>query len=364
MQLLDLFSGIGGFHLAAEWVWGDELECVGHVEIDPFCQKVLNKHWPGVPIYDDIRKIKGEQFGAVDIITGGFPCQPFSQAGKRKGKADDRFLWPEMLRVIEEVQPRWVLGENVAGIVNMELDNVLSDLESKGYETQAFIIPACAVDAKHRRDRVWIVGYSKSSNARQLKKQNSGHKGEVLSKNRIGLWHELSRPSQILANSTNSTNRTERGQAEKTNGIPCECGQTGCAGVSGGTNSRTEVLADTRSNATGATGRGGGTEERNIPQDITNNRDGVWGESAKCSSDASNTTNQRLEREKSKSEFSRGQSGLLAECSQWQPESDVGRVAHGVPDRVDRLKSLGNAVVPQVAEFIGKIILKEIEKWK
>src|SRR5262249_32088923 len=112
------------------------------------------------PITSDIRDLDGRDFYGVTIITGGFPCQPFSCAGKRRGKEDDRHLWPEMLRVIKEVRPAWMLGENVAGIINMELDSVLSDLENAGYATRTLAIPACAVDAKHRRMRVWIVAHS------------------------------------------------------------------------------------------------------------------------------------------------------------------------------------------------------------
>lgn len=151
---VDLFSGIGGFALAARWTG---LETVVFCEMDKFCQKVLNKHWPEVPIIEDIKTFNGSRFSNVFLLTGGFPCQPFSCAGKRRGKEDDRYLWPEMLRVISEVKPRWVIGENVAGFINMGLDDCISDLEGEGYEVQAFIIPACAVNAPHRRDRVWIV---------------------------------------------------------------------------------------------------------------------------------------------------------------------------------------------------------------
>lgn len=169
MKLLDLFSGIGGFSLAAHWMgW----ETVGFVEIDPFCQKVLKKNFPNVPIYGDIKQFDGKKYnGSIDLICGGFPCQPFSTAGKRKGKNDDRFLWHEMLRVIKEVKPTWIVGENVAGLLSMGngsiLDDILTDLENEGYQTETFIIPACAVQAPHRRDRIWIVAHAEGINNRR-----------------------------------------------------------------------------------------------------------------------------------------------------------------------------------------------------
>lgn len=168
MFMLDLFSGIGGITLAAEWAG---IETVAFCEIDPYCQKVLRKHWPDVPIFDDVRKLtKQTLIGAgvidddrtIDLISAGYPCQPFSVAGKRGGAEDDRHLWPEVFRLIKELRPTWVLGENVAGHVTLGLDDVLADLESIGYTAQAFVVPACAVGAPHRRDRVFIVAYSNS----------------------------------------------------------------------------------------------------------------------------------------------------------------------------------------------------------
>lgn len=155
MTHLDLFSGIGGFALAANRCG---YETVAFVERDEFCKRVLRKHWPTVPIFDDIRDFDGTQFKGVRLLTGGFPCQPYSNAGLKLGSGDDRATWAEMLRVIEESRPSFVLGENVAGIVNMELDDVLASLEGAKYATQSFVIPALAVDARHRRDRVWILG--------------------------------------------------------------------------------------------------------------------------------------------------------------------------------------------------------------
>lgn len=178
MKHLDLFSGIGGFALAAERVWPD----IEHTFCDnePFAQAVLSKHWPKAKIYGDIRSLTADAENQraqglpmerqqrqkntdpiqYDLLTGGFPCQPFSNAGRKGGKEDDRYLWPEMLRVIREFKPRWIIGENVAGIVNMVLDEVCADLEAEGYEVQPFVIPAVAVNAPHRRDRVWIVANS------------------------------------------------------------------------------------------------------------------------------------------------------------------------------------------------------------
>ena len=154
-----LFNGIGGFQLAAQWAgWRNILS----VEIDDWCNQVTAHHFPECKQYQNIYDFDGTEWaGKVDVLTGGFPCQPFSAAGKRKGTADDRHLWPEMLRVIGEIKPRWIIGENVLGFVNwsdgMVFDQVHTDLENQGYEVQSFVLPACSVGAPHRRDRVWIV---------------------------------------------------------------------------------------------------------------------------------------------------------------------------------------------------------------
>jgi len=154
-----LFSGIGGFDLAASWMrW----ENVFHCEKDPFCRKVLHYYWPKADSYADIHEFNAVKYrGRVDILSGGFPCQPFSQVGKRKGTADPRHLWPEMCRIIGEVQPRWVVGENVYGLINwnrgLVFEQVHLDLESAGYQVQTYILPAAAVNAPHRRARIWFV---------------------------------------------------------------------------------------------------------------------------------------------------------------------------------------------------------------
>ena len=159
---LELFAGIGGFGLAGHWAG---IKTVCQVEIDPFCQKVLQKNFPNAKRYADVKKFDGKPWrGTVDIISGGFPCQPYSSAGKRLGKEDERHLWPEMLRIIREVRPRWIVGENVFGLVNwsggLVFDEVQSDLESEGYEVQAFVLPAAGVNAPHERNRIWFISYA------------------------------------------------------------------------------------------------------------------------------------------------------------------------------------------------------------
>jgi len=171
MRVLDLFSGIGGISLGLE---AAGMTTVMFCESDVYCRKVLAKHWPNVPIHDDVRTLRKEHIdGSIDIICGGFPCQPFSIGGsghaRRLGAEDDRHLWPEFARIVQEFRPSWVLGENVIGLRDMELDNVLAGLEGMGYSTRTFDIPACSVGAIHERRRLWIVAYA----------QNNGCEGRV-----------------------------------------------------------------------------------------------------------------------------------------------------------------------------------------
>ena len=169
-----LFSGIGGFDLAAEWMeWENKFHC----EWNEFGQKVLHHYWPNAEQFTDIKKSNFTKYAnRIDILTGGFPCQPYSSAGKRLGKEDDRHLWPEMLRAIREIQPRWVVGENVRGLTNWNggvvFDEVQADLEAEGYEITPFLLPACAVNAPHRRDRIWFVAYSNLYGSKQCNSNN------------------------------------------------------------------------------------------------------------------------------------------------------------------------------------------------
>ena len=171
-----LFSGIGGFDLAARWAgWRNLFNC----ETDPFCRTVLKYHFPDAQQYGDIRTTVFTVWrDRIDVLTGGFPCQPFSVAGKRKGTGDDRYLWPEMLRAVREIRPRWVVGENVLGIVywsnGLVFEQVCVDLEDEGYDVQPFVLPACGVDAPHRRDRVWFVAHCADSGSEDMCRREDG----------------------------------------------------------------------------------------------------------------------------------------------------------------------------------------------
>jgi DNA (cytosine-5)-methyltransferase 1 len=321
-----LFTGIGGFDLAAQWMgW----ENVFQVEWDKWCQKVLAKNFPDALRFGDIVEFNkmlqdgknttdaesresGEQkagngrqntgrrskktygqlsLGHIDIITGGFPCQPFSHAGKRKGVDDSRYLWPEMLTTIRIFKPSFVVGENVAGLVSMEngktLERILSDLENEGYQTESFIIPACAVGAWHRRDRIWIVAN------RQSQQGSSGNNG--------GKQREVSQEEQI-----------------KFRGMGCQfstnsISQRGCSG----------------------------------------NTDGEYAE---------NVRQLRGSEEYGSGNFIPSVGGMASRLPSWmdrywdrEPEG-IPRVATGVKNRVDRLKGLGNAIVPQIALQLFKAI--------
>jgi DNA (cytosine-5)-methyltransferase 1 len=252
-----LFSGIGGFDLAAERTGCTN---VFQVENDPWCQQILKKNFPSVARYGDITQFNAKAYAnKIDLLTGGFPCQPFSIAGKQKGKADNRYLWPEMLRVIREIKPKFIIGENVFGIIKLALDQVLSDLEDIGYTTETFIIPACAQNAPHRRDRVWIIAYQKRIQNKLIRYYNTLEKGS------------RSKDTKALVFSNTARKRWQKRQYAQVHDTS---------------------LRDYRR----------ATTCRNY----------------------------------------------------WKSEPTVGRVLDGVSYRLDRIKGLGNAIVPQIAEEIIK----------
>lgn len=273
---LSLFSGIGGLDLAAEWAG---FTTVGQCEFADYPTKVLEKHWPDVPRWRDVRTLTKESFyertglRTVDVISGGFPCQPFSVAGKQKGKGDDRYLWPEMLRVITELRPRCVVGENVPGIIKIAAGQVVKDLERAGYHVVVFNFEAAAVGAWHRRSRVFFVGIADVADA-----DVSGLQGRKQPETPDAAEDAGEQPSRAPAGEC----------SEAVYDAMC----SGCAG------------------------------------------DARW--------------------EKSQE---------LADGRCWAAEPDVGRVAHGIPARVDRLKCLGNAVVPQQAYPIFKALMEELNRW-
>lgn len=180
MNALSLFSGIGGLDLAAEWAG---FKTVAFCEQDKFCQKVLRKHWPDVRIYDDVRTLETRWLPRIELLHGGYPCQPFSAAGNRKGETDKRHLWPHMFRLIKELKPRWIVAENVSGHISLGLDTVCNDLESESYAVGTVCFPACAIGARHKRERVFIVANAERDGLNEAKEL--GGIAESLEKRRL-----------------------------------------------------------------------------------------------------------------------------------------------------------------------------------
>ncbi|HBA70733.1 MAG TPA: DNA (cytosine-5-)-methyltransferase [Geobacter sp.] len=345
MKVLDLFSGIGGFSLGLHRAG---MTTVAFCEIEPYPQAVLRKNFPGVPIYDDVRTVTAERLRTdgitrVDLVCGGFPCQPFSVAGKQQGKDDHRHLWPEMFRIIQETKPTWVIGENVAGFVSMALDEVWSDLENQGYEVQPFIIPACAFNANHRRDRVWIIAHAASE-------QNDRERGN----SELGRYAVERSEQATLCDNKQADNN-------------CACG---CSKA---------VLPDTSRqlrDGSGSARAGRSSESANGCADVANavckhGDNGGYGTGAVCGkrSETANVCTSQTDgdtngagREEQHSATVAARPGqcageLVATGPDWTVESPFCGVADGIPRRVDRLKCLGNAVVPQIPEIIGRAIM-------
>lgn len=304
---LSLFAGIGGLDIAAEWAG---FQTVGQCEFADYPTRVLERHWPDVPRWRDIRTLTGGEFyertglRTVDVISGGFPCQPFSVAGKQKGKDDDRYLWPEMLRVIRELAPRCIVGENVPGIIRIAAGQVVKDLEQAGYHVVVFNFEAAAVGALHRRERVAFVGYRDADSL-----ENAG-------RSRFSEQRVL----------PEFAGRTESERACETVAYATEPGME-------------------RQGWEFAAVKANGSRKRQ--SDPT------------CEPLAADTKRTKLQREGT---TARGRWSELGCSSWWATEPDVGRVAHGVPNRVDRLKCLGNAVVPQQFYPIFRALAEELHQ--
>lgn len=299
-----LFSGIGGFELGLERTGG--FKTAWQCEIDPFCQRVLAKHWPDVLRFSDIKEMQGN-IPYVDVICGGFPCQPVSCAGKRKGKEDERWLWPELYRVVCEVKPRWVLVENVPGLLSADsgrlFAGILRDLATSGYDAEWNIVSAASVGAPHLRKRVFVVAHAGSTRRREDTGSTSG-------------------------NETTNERRSE----EADNEFKCD-GQSGGAGHVANSD---QIGRDGRA---GLFWQGRRREPENSGEEVANT--GCAG--------------------LSQPQQERKHGRPVAECDWWAVEPDMGRVAHGVPARVDRLRALGNAIVPQCAQYVGWQILNSLK---
>ena len=403
MKIVDLFSGIGGFSYAAEKLVGG-FETIAFVEREPYCQKVLRKHWHDVPIFNDIRSFNGKEFRDADIVVGGFPCQPWSVAGKQEGHLDeqDRDLWHEMVRVIKDVQPKWIIGENVRGFVNMPmgLKRSLFDLESIGYRAVPFIIPACATDAKHRRERCWIVGHSehdgsftpkvrgsytpnaeRTSEGSQQTFQFEGASGRgdnedvadsesngLLPRNgglcggeQIGLHsNEKGNGNEVrsetvgcsrLQGETDDVANTDSDTERRTHGKDVGIGERGREDID--SSKRNEVRGDTSDSSCD-----GRTEEKgDVPYTNGSGLQGLGSESGSISEqEARHSIGGNSQEDERDRRLEIGTGPIW-----WKPEPRVGRVAHGIRDRTHRIKSLGNSIVPQVAARLFWAI-KEAEK--
>ena len=323
LKLLDLFSGIGGFSLGLESTGG--FETIAFVEKDEFCQKVLKKHWPNITIEGDIRNVKGEKYEA-DIITGGFPCQPFSVAGKRKGTDDDRYLWDETIRVVRECKPRWFIGENVEGLININngvvLRQVQTDLEKEGFEVQCLVIPAAGVGGWHQRKRIWIMAHSNSNRYRNKIGRGNGEKKEIQKQHR----------------QNDSTSRKS---------------------------SRTSSIWETSSEYVSNSNTGFSIgENKEIQTRRTSINNG--------SETLSNSNDERLQRLDSEPILQKQKLGFITNKDDerretwWQTQSRICGVPDGVSFELDksrnnRIKSLGNSIVPQIVRQLGLAIL-EVEK--
>jgi len=384
LKHIDLFSGIGGFSLAFDST--QKIETVAFCEIEEYPQRVLKKNFPGVPIYNDItelvrnestRPIWGQgkwQDLECDILTGGYPCQPFSQAGKRKGEEDDRHLWPFMLEIIKQKRPKFIVAENVAGHITLGLDNVLFDLESEGYSARAVVLPASSVNAHHRRDRVWVIAQNELEYTDSLRFQQH-NEAEKETQGR-GTETSIESGSTDVADSKSKRHRggisEERGserrkvQSEEQTGSKVGS-QTERCSQSHGTS---EDVADSNNGFSN-----GENEELRTRGETSNSSSSRSGTEDVADSNSSQRKGEQqsigVQKEYTDSgitswgEFESYLGGRSDGVSAWVDgswERGIDRVTTNPKNRANRLKALGNAIVPQVAYWIALAILEEIDE--
>ena len=374
LKTLDLFSGIGGFSLGLEST--GFFETIGFVEKDKFCQKVLKKHWSNINIEEDIRNVKGEKYQA-DVVTGGFPCQPFSVAGKRKSTADDRYLWDEMLRVIRETKPRWVIGENVEGIVNinegMVLRQVLNDLENEGFKSQCIIIPASGIGAWHQRKRIWIVANSDSN--RHVSEIRGGDAEEkripVQDRQKDSTSRQSIGASDVWETNKKYVSNTNSGFSIRENKEIQSRGNAITNGSEDVSNSDSWLRGGRGTELKSGDDREWGFHTEKEKQTREHIRCKTIGFNAVLGEDVSNSSSEgsqgcgiqyNLEREQRSEEFITKTSSERQQ-TWWQTQSELCGVPNGVSyeldkDRSNRIKSLGNSIVPQIARQIGLAIME------
>jgi DNA (cytosine-5)-methyltransferase 1 len=376
LKVLDLFSGIGGFALGLDST--GIFETVKFVEKDKYCKKVLQKNFPNIPIEEDIKDVKGKE-GDADVIVGGFPCQPMSVAGKRKGTDDDRYLWPEMFRLIREIKPQFVIGENVQGIINIQngmvLRQVQDDLESEGFEVQCFLISASGIGAWHQRYRVWIVGHSEHNGSLTSKIERR----DIETTTRTQEGQITAREPARTSGSRNNEDVSDTeiiGTGESRN-IDQEKGNQSSSSTQ--SNSSSQDVSNTDSGIRGGwrtIGQSGenkvwrfySKEEEQTTHDLrskTIGRDALPGkEKIILQSDNERQQESNTSRE-SEGQTLSGGGHVTNEAKQtwWQVESNLCGIPDGISyeldkDRANRIKTLGNAIVPQIAREIGLAIKK------
>ena len=368
MNHVDLFSGIGGFSLGLERTGG--FKTVAFCEIEKFPKEILRKHWPNVKQYDDIKeltneKLKTDGIGPVDILTCGYPCQPFSNAGLKKGEQDPRHLWPDCFRLIKECRPTWVIGENVSGHIKLGLDSVLSDLESQGYGTRTFSVSAASVGANHKRERVWVLAYSERNHDFNKKQRIDGEEKEIPREH----WEKNSESRQSSGTSSiretgsehvENTGRSSGGiessrNKESVGSRPSEETKwTANTDQVARPSSGTKIMADTVSGNVEA----GRERQRTLREG--HQGEGVSDHVASCGEDVAdaNSERRRVWETDGKDATNAGKPSGSAWEGWWDLEPNLGRVAHGVPNRVAKLKALGNSLIPFIPYLIGKSILE------